>query len=339
MPPTPKATRNAPNRHINIYLCPIYAMYRTNHAMYASSKHNKDHRNRQRSNPNRGHPHRRKSRPTFIIIVVIITAIALPRRRSSCIIITSIIIRRTTLRLHIRLEKLIIIPDDVPRGCILADDIPPLRPGAVVVVVGVVSAVDPRAPDLSRRLPDQLREVARGLGEAGRLAEVVHPALVGPGEDGRGGVGVAAGEVFAVGAVLGNDQPCLARYIYKYILRGSRHIMEGREENRGTTYRMLPQTPIGPILRVGLQRLVPRQPMRVMLRSVVIRLVEQGVSEDVVGGVLRGGGVLCWGWFPDGDRRRAGYTRDGEDDSIPGCEEEKPEAVWWSGWDHCDVRN
>jgi len=152
----------------------------------------KNHSNRNYNRPYR-HPPHRGSHTIFIIPIIIIIIIT----------ITTITPTLPTLRLHILLEKPIIIPHHVPRGIIFADNIPPLRPIAIIVVLfGIISTINSGAAHVPGSLPDQLREVARGLGVAGRLAEVVHTALVGPGGDGGRGVGVAAGEVFAVGAVL-----------------------------------------------------------------------------------------------------------------------------------------
>ena len=105
--------------------------------------------------------------------------------------VTIIVIRPGPRWPHIRLERLQILPNNIPSWRILTNHIPPLRPviSPILILdiapVGViVSAIHRRTPNLQARSPDKLREVTGFLGEAGGFFIVVFVSLVAPGADG-----------------------------------------------------------------------------------------------------------------------------------------------------------
>jgi len=109
-----------------------------------------------------------------------------------------------------------------------------------VVIVVVVSAVNTRAADFGGSFPDKLSEVPGFFGEAHGGYVIVFDGFVAPGDDGGGGVWVAVGEVFAVGAVL---------------LFGS--WLSGYRCGIMWTYRMFPYALLSPVLGVGSESVVP----------------------------------------------------------------------------------
>lgn len=163
--------------------------------------------------------------------------------------------RVRTRRLHIDHEQPILAArglrraHHIPRRHILAHDIPALRvaipPRGIFrspVPVLAVPAVHRRTAHLPRRLPDQLRKVARLLGEARRFRKVVVPHFVAPGGDRGRGVGVAEGEVLAVRTVLSS-----------LLVRDKGY--GGRGEGRA--HRVLPFALLGPVAGVRGQGFVP----------------------------------------------------------------------------------
>lgn len=89
----------------------------------------------------------------------------------------------------------------------------------VVAVATITTTIDSRTSHTRRRLPHQLREMARLFREARRSLIVVVFGFVTPGVDGRCNVRVTFCEVFAVRTALKSginnhiqvEEPCLPR--------------------------------------------------------------------------------------------------------------------------------
>lgn len=101
-------------------------------------------------------------------------------------------------------EKRIIPSNHIPSWQILADNIPPLCSlrRAIFRWCTVVPAVYGCTAYVCSRFPDKLCEVSCFFCEAGRREEVIFNGFVTPCADCCCCVGVAVGEVFAVGALL-----------------------------------------------------------------------------------------------------------------------------------------